>query len=125
MIESRKSYNTSERLLREKQNEFEYYCKERDNQINEITDKEKQLRESFEFFDIFVRENIEKRERAEEKIIKEKETCKIINHDINKINERIIYLHRLKENMIKAIANNEKFENYLFEVGKALPNEFR
>ncbi|XP_075234134.1 uncharacterized protein LOC142331970 [Lycorma delicatula] len=124
MIKARKNVITAQNLLEDKQKEFKKYCKERDEEIKEITEKENKLRESFEFFDGFVRENIEKRVRAEEKIKKEKEEREKINDEINKVKERLVHLNQLKNGMIKATEENKIFENYLIEVGKALPEVF-
>ncbi|RZF37847.1 hypothetical protein LSTR_LSTR016291 [Laodelphax striatellus] len=125
MIESKKKLSIAENLLRQKREEFVRNCQERDKQITELTGKELKLKESFEFFDEFVKENIEKRQRAVERKRMEREARDKIMQDIERVNRRIGRLRIIRQEMLESIEANAKYRDYLLDVGVKMPKEFR
>ncbi|XP_022195682.2 coiled-coil domain-containing protein 42-like [Nilaparvata lugens] len=124
MIESKKKLSIAENLLRQKREEFVRNCQDRDKQIKELTGKELKLKESFEFFDEFVKENMEKRERAVERKRIEREARDKIMQDISRVNRRIGRLRIIRQEMMESIEENSKYRDYLLDAGVKMPKEF-
>ncbi|KAI4454738.1 hypothetical protein MML48_9g00001900 [Holotrichia oblita] len=82
-------------------------------QYKDLEQKEAVFQTSFKKFNKFVRENQEKRERAEKKIVEEKILQEKRNTDIINVKDNIVYLTDIKAQMDHKIKEYRMFDDYL------------
>ncbi|XP_017884313.1 coiled-coil domain-containing protein 42 homolog [Ceratina calcarata] len=87
-----------------------------DKQWDQMRRKELVLRESFIKFNRFVRENQEKRDRAEAKIKEERERQAQRQEEIDELTEKLRYMNEVREKMNKYVGEYKKYQNYLERV---------
>ncbi|XP_018568992.1 coiled-coil domain-containing protein 42 like-2-like [Anoplophora glabripennis] len=82
----------------------------------ELAQKEKTLRENFLFFNSFVRENMEKRERAKHKIVEDVELCDQRQKEIESLKKNHDEIQKAKVDMDAKIKEYHMYEVFLDEV---------
>ncbi|XP_028130838.2 coiled-coil domain-containing protein 42-like [Diabrotica virgifera virgifera] len=106
----------SEELLDQKRKTLVETRTELDKQWQELDNKEQALRENFRKFDQFIKENMDKRERAEKKIKDDTKLCAQRTKDIEKCNKDYQALKDTKFEMDKKIKEFRLYENFLDKV---------
>ncbi|GJQ85984.1 hypothetical protein Trydic_g21828 [Trypoxylus dichotomus] len=87
-------------------------------QYKELEESEAIFQQSFRKFNKFIRENQEKRERAEKKIVDEQNLQEKREEDINTVEKNIVYLTDIKGTMDHQIKEYRMYEDYLQSVVK-------
>ncbi|XP_076237064.1 coiled-coil domain-containing protein 42 homolog [Calliopsis andreniformis] len=87
-----------------------------DEQWKKMRRQELILRESFIGFNRFVKDNQEKRERAEVRIKEELERQAKRQAEINEFNKKLTFLTNVRESMKKHVGEYKKYQNYLERV---------
>ncbi|XP_034171605.1 coiled-coil domain-containing protein 42 homolog [Osmia lignaria lignaria] len=105
-----------EKKLQAKWVEQEKKRKIMDEQWREMRLQESILRESFIKFNRFVRENQEKRERAEMKIKEERERQAKRMEEVNDLIDRLNYMKETRDKMKKHVDEYKKYQTYLDKV---------
>ncbi|XP_076760597.1 coiled-coil domain-containing protein 42 homolog [Xylocopa sonorina] len=85
-------------------------------QWNEMRHQELLLRESFIKLNKFVRENQEKRDRAEAKIKEECERQMTRQKEIDELSEKLAHMNEIRGKMKKYVEEYKKYQNYLDRV---------
>lgn len=125
MVESRRNNQLACEMLEKKRRHQAVTRLERDREIKELELNERMFGASFVFFDRFVKENMEKRDRALEKITTEKAIRAEIEQQIIKTDSKIKKLWEVKSDMGKCINDRKIFVDFLENVRALAPNEFR
>ncbi|XP_076641836.1 coiled-coil domain-containing protein 42 homolog [Halictus rubicundus] len=102
--------------LRAKWLEQENKRKIMDEQWKEMRRDELILRESFIKFNRFVRENQEKRERAEIKIKEEQDRQAVRREEIDDLTKKLDHMKNIRDKMKKYVQDYKKYQNYLERV---------
>ncbi|KRT79425.1 hypothetical protein AMK59_7126, partial [Oryctes borbonicus] len=89
-----------------------------DRQYKELEENEAIFQQSFKKFNKFIRENQEKRERAEKKIVEEQSLQEKREEDIEMVKKNIVDLTNIKAQMDHKIKEYRMFEDYLQSVVK-------
>ncbi|XP_053973599.1 uncharacterized protein LOC128887511 [Hylaeus anthracinus] len=105
-----------EEKLRAKWTEREKKRRYMDEQWDEMRRQELIFRESFIKFNKFVRENQEKRDRAELKIKEERERQKLRREEIDDLTTKLSYMKDVREKMKEHVGEYKKYQNYLEKV---------
>lgn len=87
-----------------------------DEQWQHMRRQELILRESFIKFNRFVKENQEKRDRADTKIKEERERQTIRQEEIKQINENLKHMYDVRDRMKKHVQEYQKYSYYLDRV---------
>ncbi|KAK9305487.1 hypothetical protein QLX08_003502 [Tetragonisca angustula] len=106
----------TEERLHAKWAEQEKKRKFMDEQWNEMRRQELVLRESFIKFNRFVRENQEKRDRADTKIKEERDRQAHRLEEIKELEEKLRYMNDIRDRMKKHVAEYKKYQDYLDRV---------
>ncbi|XP_074110792.1 coiled-coil domain-containing protein 42 homolog [Cotesia typhae] len=116
LLKACRELSQNEKELDAKHEEYEEKRKFIDQQWAEMRRKESLLRESFIKFDNFVKENHEKRLRAQRKINDEKDCQKIYQNQIAELEEKLVYLAPIRDKMQKYVKNYRPAQSYLESV---------
>lgn len=122
---AKRELHTTEVNLKNKRAEAIIKRKEMDEQWKDLAEKEQLLKESFIKFNKFVRENYEKRERAEKKILDEIALQKRRTKEIQELEDNMNYMQEIKSEMEQKLKEYKIYENYLSSVVKNSANEFK
>ncbi|KAG5897801.1 hypothetical protein JTB14_011803 [Gonioctena quinquepunctata] len=106
----------TERVLRQKRKTLIEARKDLDEQWRDLDEKEKTLRENFRHFDQFVRENIEKRERALKKMKEDLALKQQRQSDIERCLLSYIEMKQAKFDMDSKIRQYRLYEDFLIKV---------
>ncbi|KAJ8911279.1 hypothetical protein NQ315_015282 [Exocentrus adspersus] len=106
----------TEKLLRQKRRSHAKAKKDLNEQWMELANKEKTLRDNFLHFNLFVRENMEKRERASNKISDDKALLEQRQSEIDRLQENYNEIQKAKVAMDAKIRQYHCYEVYLDEV---------
>ncbi|XP_012138285.1 coiled-coil domain-containing protein 42 like-2 [Megachile rotundata] len=116
VVRARSDLTKVEEKLREKWVEQEKRRKLMDEQWAEMRLQESILRESFIKFNRFVRENQEKRERAEAKIKEERERQAKRLEEIEELTAKLVYMKEVRDKMKTHVEEYRKYQTYLDKV---------
>ncbi|XP_008545275.1 coiled-coil domain-containing protein 42 homolog [Microplitis demolitor] len=116
LLKACRELSQNERELEAKHEEYVEKRKFMNQQWNEMRRKESLLRESFIKFDNFVKENYEKRLRAQRKINEEKERQKIYENQISELEGKLTYLAAIRDKMQKYVKDYNSSQIYLESV---------
>lgn len=105
-----------EKKLTKKRNEAKERRKHMDAQWKELEEKEESFKMNFLKFNKFVRENEEKRERAEGKRKDDAEKCYKKEMDIKRLQEKYDEMMKVKLHMEAQIKKHKMYEDYLYSV---------
>ncbi|XP_043282034.1 coiled-coil domain-containing protein 42 like-2 [Venturia canescens] len=125
LVECRRELSRTENELEEKKLERE---KKRIIMTKEWTDlrrKEELLRQSLIKFNKFVKENNEKRERAQHKIAEERERRTKCHEQIDELAKEIEYIKTVREHMRERVQEYKMYQNYLDSVVNETNEEFQ
>ncbi|XP_076620370.1 coiled-coil domain-containing protein 42 homolog [Colletes latitarsis] len=103
-------------VLRAKWAEQEEKREYMDEQWEEMRQRELIFRESFIKFNRFVRENQEKRDRAEIRIKEERERQRGRQEEIEDLTKKLSHLINVREKMKEYVEKHKKYQNYLERV---------
>ncbi|XP_023933727.2 coiled-coil domain-containing protein 42 homolog [Bicyclus anynana] len=95
-----------------------------DNKWQELREKEMLLKESFISFNKFIRENQEKRDRAERKMEADMEVLERKTRETEAMRQRVVEMEEVKELMEKQVQDYTIYEYYLMSVVHNYP-EFK
>ncbi|KAF2881444.1 hypothetical protein ILUMI_24730 [Ignelater luminosus] len=118
VAKKRELYDVEQRLV-DKRREANKKRKEMNAQWRDLEDRETILRENFIKFNKFVKENQEKRERAERKLSDEKALIQKRSDDITELKKNYDHMLSIKLQMERNIKNHRMYEEYLQNVVKA------
>ncbi|KAL6259066.1 hypothetical protein P5V15_008987 [Pogonomyrmex californicus] len=124
VIRARQELAQVEETLKEKQAEQEIKRKCMDEQWEEARKQQLQLRQSFIKFNTLVKENVEKRERAEQKINEEHKRQEKYKREIEELEQKLKYMKDVCEKMERYVKEYKKYQNYLDRVVNET-NEFQ
>ncbi|XP_017762535.1 PREDICTED: coiled-coil domain-containing protein 42 like-2 [Eufriesea mexicana] len=116
VVRARCELAKTEERLRAKWVEQEKKRKFMDEQWDEMRRQELVLRESFIKFNRFVRENQEKRDRAESKIKEERDRQLNRSEQVRELNEKLARMKDIRERMKKHVEEYKKYQHYLEKV---------
>ncbi|XP_071561322.1 coiled-coil domain-containing protein 42 homolog [Temnothorax nylanderi] len=116
VIRARRQLTEVEEILREKRAEQEIKRKCMDEQWEEARKQQLQLRQSFVKFNTLVKENVEKRERAEQKIKEEHERQEKYKREIEELEQKLRYMRNVRDKMERYVGEYRKYQNYLDRV---------
>ncbi|XP_012540099.1 coiled-coil domain-containing protein 42 homolog [Monomorium pharaonis] len=116
VIRSRQELAQVEELLKEKRAEQEMKRKCLDEQWQEARKQQLQLRQSLIKFNTLVKENVEKRERAEQKIKEEHERQEKFKQEIEELEQKLRYMRDVRDKMQRYVGEYRKYQNYLDRV---------
>lgn len=102
--------------LNEKRGHARERRKQLDQQWKELEEKEETFKANFHRFNKFVRENEEKRERAESKIKDDVEKREKKEQDIKELQEKYDAMMKVKIHMEEQIKKHKMYEDYLYNV---------
>lgn len=105
-----------EEQLAEKREQAKVRRKQLDAQWKELEEKEETFKGNFTRFNKFVRENEEKRERAETKIKDDVEKREKKEQDIKELQETYDGMMKVKRQMEEQIKKHKMYEEYLYSV---------
>ncbi|CAH1111857.1 unnamed protein product [Psylliodes chrysocephalus] len=111
MLEVRLQF--TEKMLAQRRKNLADMRKDLDQQWKELDEKETDLRNSFKTFDAFVKENNNKRERAQKKINEDKLMLQQTRQEIEKCNKDYLEIKSAKHEMDQKIKEYRLYENYL------------
>ena len=117
LLEKRREMSEVENALVAEKEEFQMKMEGLNQRKFELEKKELQLKESVIKFDKFLKENDAKLQRAVKKAEDERELQKSKQREIEKLQEEIRQLVRLKDKMTKKVQKNSKFNKYMEQVG--------
>ncbi|CAG9861390.1 unnamed protein product [Phyllotreta striolata] len=109
----------TERQLADRRRYMIALRKELDEKWKELETKEHELRTNFQNFDLFIKENNDKRERAEKKIKEDSVLLGQRKQEIEKCNQFYLEIREVKNQMDQKIKRNHEYENYLSKVVEA------
>ncbi|KAG7206875.1 hypothetical protein KM043_000775 [Ampulex compressa] len=115
-IRARRELSSVEEELQAKRIEQEDRRRKMDEQWDEMRRQELTLRQSFIKFNKFVKENHDKRERAENKIAEERERQAKRKQEIDDLTEKLNYMKNVLEDMQRYVEDYRKYQNYLERV---------
>ncbi|XP_024885594.1 coiled-coil domain-containing protein 42 homolog [Temnothorax curvispinosus] len=124
VIRARRELTQVEEILKEKRAEQEIKRKYMDEQWEEARKQQLQLRQSFVKFNTLVKENVEKRERAEQKIKEENERQEKYKQEIEELEQKLRYMRDVRDKMQRYVGEYRKYQNYLDRVVNET-NEFQ
>ncbi|XP_077282049.1 coiled-coil domain-containing protein 42 like-2 [Temnothorax americanus] len=124
VIRARRELTQVEEILKEKRAEQEIKRKCMDEQWEEARKQQLQLRQSFVKFNTLVKENVEKRERAEQKIKEEHERQEKYKREIEELEQKFRYMRDVRDKMQRYVGEYRKYQNYLDRVVNET-NEFQ
>ncbi|XP_050457372.1 coiled-coil domain-containing protein 42 like-2-like [Cataglyphis hispanica] len=116
VIKTRRELAHIEEILKEKQAEREIKRKHMDKQWEEARKQQLQLRDSFIKFDTLVKENVEKCERAEQKIKDEHNRQQKLEQEIEELKQKLHYMESVHDKMQQYVGEYKKYQNYLDRV---------
>ncbi|XP_012218947.1 coiled-coil domain-containing protein 42 homolog [Linepithema humile] len=116
VIQVRRELTRVEEILKEKQAQRKVNRKHMDEQWEEARKQELLLRQSFVKFNTLVRENVEKRERAEQKIKEEREHQEKYELEIEELEQKLRHMNEVRDNMQRYVKEYKKYQNYLDRV---------
>ncbi|XP_070158550.1 coiled-coil domain-containing protein 42 homolog [Polyergus mexicanus] len=116
VIKTRRELAQVEEILKEKQAEREIKRKHMDEQWEEARKQQLLLRDSFIKFNTLVKENVEKRERAEQKIKEEHERQEKCRQEIEELKQKLRYMEGVRDKMQRYVEEYKKYQNYLDRV---------
>lgn len=96
-----------------------------DVQWRELEDKEETFKSNFIRFNKFVRENEEKRERAQNKIKDDVDRCEKKSWEIEALQEKYDLMMKVKLHMEGQIKKHKMYEEYLYSVVEESNGEFK
>lgn len=105
-----------EEQLTDKREQAKQRRKQLDAQWKELEEKEDTFKANFMRFNKFVRENEEKRERAETKIKDDVEKREKKEQDIKELQEKYDEMMKVKRNIEEQIKKHKMYEEYLYSV---------
>ncbi|XP_018052351.1 PREDICTED: coiled-coil domain-containing protein 42 homolog [Atta colombica] len=103
-------------ILKEKREEQKIRRKYMDEQWEEAREQQLQLRQSLIKFNTLVRQNIEKCERAEQKIKEEHERQEKYKQEIEELEQKLQYMIGVRDKMQRFVGEYRKYQNYLDKV---------
>ncbi|XP_012062971.1 PREDICTED: coiled-coil domain-containing protein 42 homolog [Atta cephalotes] len=103
-------------ILKEKREEQTIRRKYMDEQWEEAREQQLQLRQSLIKFNTLVRQNIEKCERAEQKIKEEHERQEKYKQEIEELEQKLQYMIGVRDKMQRFVGEYRKYQNYLDKV---------
>ncbi|XP_072746293.1 coiled-coil domain-containing protein 42 homolog [Anoplolepis gracilipes] len=116
IVKTRRELTQVEEILKEKQAEREIKRKYMDEQWEEARKQQLLLRESFIKFNTLVKENVEKRDRAEQKIKEEHERQEKCKQEIEELKQKLRYMEDVRDKMQRYVEEYKKYQNYLNRV---------
>ncbi|KAK0093439.1 hypothetical protein PV326_013534 [Microctonus aethiopoides] len=123
LLKARRELLQAQDELDAKRTEYNEKRQYMDQQWEELRRKEISLRESFIKFDKFVRENREKRERAELKLNEQKERQTKITEEIGLLELKLDATVIVRDKMKRYVNDYKKVQNYLELVVKETENQ--
>ncbi|CAK9805275.1 Coiled-coil domain-containing protein 42 homolog [Anthophora quadrimaculata] len=116
VVRARCELANAEEILREKWVEQENRRKLMDEQWDNMKRRELVFRESFIRFNKFVRENQEKRDRAEVKIKEEQERQAKRQEEVDDMTSKLNHMKDVRERMKRYVGEYKKYQDYLEKV---------
>ncbi|XP_039305247.1 coiled-coil domain-containing protein 42 homolog [Solenopsis invicta] len=116
VIKARRELAQVEEILKEKRVEQKMKRKCMDEQWQEARKQQLQLRQSLVKFNTLVKENVEKRERAEQKIKEEHEHQEKCKQEIEELEQKLRYMRDIRDKMQQYVGEYRKYQNYLDRV---------
>lgn len=124
LIEAIRENESANEQLKKKRMEHKLARIERDKQIEDIKKEEENFSSSFLYYDKFVKENMEKRERFLEKMHIEIKNQEDLVQQIAQADTSIELLNEIKEDMLKCIESRKAYVDYLESVRAKAPDLF-
>ncbi|CAG9559327.1 unnamed protein product [Danaus chrysippus] len=124
MEQARRDLMEADEKLALKRNEEKENRRMMDEKWKELRDKEMLLKESFISFNKFIRENQEKRDRAERKMEADTEVLQRKTRETDAMRQRVTEMEEVKELMEQQVRDYTIYEDYLMSVVHNYP-EFK
>ncbi|XP_071051752.1 coiled-coil domain-containing protein 42-like [Onthophagus taurus] len=96
-----------------------------DEQWESLHEKENELRTAFRKFNVFIRENEEKRDRSIRKLESLRELDEIRAIELKELKQKYDFANKAKDMMEKKLKEYSMYEDYLNETSNASKGEFR
>ncbi|XP_011880120.1 PREDICTED: coiled-coil domain-containing protein 42 homolog isoform X2 [Vollenhovia emeryi] len=116
VIRARRELAEVEEILKEKRAEQKIKRKCVDEQWEDAREEQLQLRQSLVKFNTLVKENVEKRERAEQKIKEEHERQEKCKLEIEELEQKLRCMRDTRDKMQRNVGEYRKYQNYLDRV---------
>ncbi|XP_018312643.1 coiled-coil domain-containing protein 42 homolog [Mycetomoellerius zeteki] len=116
VIRARRELAEINEILKEKREEQKIRRNYMDEQWEEAREQQLQLRQSLIKFNTFVKENVEKCERAEQKIKEEHERQEKYKQEIEELEQKVQYMRNVRDKMQRFVGEYRKYQNYLDRV---------
>ncbi|KAG5313863.1 CCD42 protein, partial [Acromyrmex insinuator] len=116
VIKTRQELAEINEILKEKREEQKIRRKYMDEQWEEAREQQLQLRQSLIKFNTLVKENVEKRERADQKIKEEHERQEKYKQEIEELEQKLQYMRDVRDKMQQFVGEYRKYQNYLERV---------
>ncbi|EFN78886.1 Coiled-coil domain-containing protein 42 like-2 [Harpegnathos saltator] len=116
VIRARRELAQIDEVLREKWTEQQTKRKDMDEHWKEARNQALLLRQSFVKFDQLVRENVEKRERAEQKIKEDHERQEKFKREADELEQKLSHMRGVLDQMKNYTDIYKKYQNYLERV---------
>ncbi|KAG5332024.1 CCD42 protein, partial [Acromyrmex charruanus] len=116
VIRTRQELAEINEILKEKRKEQKIRRKYMDEQWEEAREQQLQLRQSLIKFNTLVKENVEKCERAEQKIKEENERQEKYKQEIEELEQKLHYMRDVRDKMQRSVGEYKKYQNYLESV---------
>ncbi|XP_014211769.1 coiled-coil domain-containing protein 42 homolog [Copidosoma floridanum] len=113
---ARRELLIAEAELQAKRLEYQARRQSYEQQWQDLREQEQQLRASFVHFDEFVRENRDKRERAERKIVIERDRQKIREAEILELDKNLENMEKVRDKMKRYVEVYRPFQGYLEKI---------
>ncbi|XP_018397814.1 PREDICTED: coiled-coil domain-containing protein 42 homolog [Cyphomyrmex costatus] len=116
VIRARRELVDVDEILKKKREEQKIRRKYMDEQWEEAREQQLQLRQSLIKFNTLVKENVEKCERAEQKIKEERERQETYKQEIEELEQKLRYMRDVRDKMQRFVGEYRKYQNYLDKV---------
>ncbi|XP_018361017.1 PREDICTED: coiled-coil domain-containing protein 42 homolog [Trachymyrmex cornetzi] len=116
VVRTRRELAEINEILKEKREEQKIKRKYMDEQWEEAREQQLQLRQSLIKFNTLVKENVEKCERADQKIKEEHERQEKYKREIEELEQKLQYMRDVRDKMQRFVGEYRKYQNYLDRV---------
>ncbi|EEB14649.1 coiled-coil domain-containing protein, putative [Pediculus humanus corporis] len=113
LVSAKRDLLLAERSLQRKREEQNIKREFMDKEWRELLEKEIGLRTAFVRFNKFIKENLDKRERAEKRVKEEKDLQNLRDQELEELQGKVDYMKFIKDDMEKHVNEYKMYENYL------------